>query len=241
MENQEDMIPKIIHQLWSAKEVPLPSFLKEWSKSWIKYNPTWQYEFWDDDRMDSFIRNFFSEYIDIYYKFHYYVQRWDAIRYLILWKFGGMYVDFDYECLEPFEGILYGKECCFSLEPASNGYPGFKKIDYNFNNALMACVPNHSFIQTIIREVFSPVESIYPASDKFHYVLSTTGPYLLINLYEKYDRKDEIYLIPAELVSPFGIAEIKAIMAGIKNETFEEKLKKAKAIHYFLGNWKKLY
>ena len=81
-------------------------------------------------------------------------------------------------------------------------------------------------------------ECTYPSSDKFFCVLSTTGPVMLMKTYEKYNRKDDIYFIPAEWVTPFGVREIGAIMSGIKNEFFDEKLQKAKAIHYFLGNWK---
>jgi len=239
MEKYARMIPKIIHQIWSGKDGPLPEFMKVWGQTWIDFHPDWQYEFWDHDRMNSFIHEYFPEYVAVYEQFPYDIQRWDAIRYLILWKMGGMYVDFDYECLEPFDDILSGKKCCFSMEPESNGYPENKKTDYNFNNALMACTPGHPFMEQIIKEVFLPQKSIYPQSEKFFHVLSTTGPYLLIEIYKNYSCKEDIYLIPADLVSPFGIREIQMIMSGFKNAHFEERLQNAKAIHYFLGNWKK--
>ena len=63
-------------------------------------------------------------------------------------------------------------------------------------------------------------------------------PRILVRTYENYKNKNDIYLIPAELISPFGISEIRAIMSGVKNENFEVSLQKAKAIHYFLGNWR---
>ncbi len=227
------MIPKIIHQVWSGS---LPDFLKEWSKSWREYNPDWKYEFWDDDRMNSFIEEYFPEYVEVYNNFPYNVQRWDAIRYLFLWKMGGMYVDFDSECLEPIEGLFRGKDCCFSLEPHAN--PEFKDIPY-LSNALMACSSEHPFMLQIIKKVFSGEPCSYPVDDKFFHVLSTTGPLVVTNTYDEYSYKDDIYLIPAELVAPFSIKEIGLIMTGIKNDLFEEKLQKARAIHYFLGTWRK--
>ena len=231
------MIPKIIHQIWCGNS--LPSFFKEWGESWIKYNPNWRYEFWDEEKINSFICEYFPEYMDVFKNFPYDIQRWDAIRYLFLWKMGGMYVDFDYECLEPFEDILCGKECCFCKEPPSHIHSELKYRLYNFSNAMIACTPNHPFMQQVIREVFSQKESYYPVNDKFFYVLSTTGPLMLMDTYDKYDRKEDIYLIPAELVSPFGMCEIGMIMSGVKNKYYKEKLQKAKAIHYFLGTWKK--
>jgi len=41
------------------------------------------------------------------------------------------------------------------------------------------------------------------------------------------------------LVSPFGMKEIKLLSTGITNEYFKEKSKKAKAVHYFWGSWKR--
>ena len=42
----------------------------------------------------------YPELIPVYESFPYAVQRWDAIRYLILYTFGGLYVDLDYECTD---------------------------------------------------------------------------------------------------------------------------------------------
>ena len=232
------MIPKIIHQIWSSKDGSLPQFLKEWSETWKDFHPNWQYEFWDNNRMNSFMQEFYPEYMEIYNKFPYDVQRWDSIRYLILWEMGGMYVDFDYECMEPFDDLLSGKDCCFSMEPACHLDPEDRRTPYFFNNAMMACTPNHPFMLAVIKEVFSGKECSYPVNNKFVYVMSTTGPRMLVRTYENYKNKNDIYLIPAEFVSPFGIKEIRAIMSGVKNDVFEVSLQKAKAIHYFLGTWR---
>lgn len=124
------------------------------------------------------------------------------------------------------------------MEPDVHLHPRDRRTPYFFCNALMACTPEHPFMLFVVKEVFLGKKCAYPVEDKFHYVMNTTGPHFLVNTYEKYDHKDEIYLIPAELVSPFGISEIGLIMNGFKNEYFEEKLQKAKAIHYFLGSWR---
>jgi len=77
------------------------------------------------------------------------VQRWDAIRYLILDKIGDMYVDFDYESIMPMDDLLKGKTCCFALEKdfISNHF----RI---FNNALMISVPKHPFMRRIVKFPF---------------------------------------------------------------------------------------
>jgi mannosyltransferase OCH1-like enzyme len=114
-------IPKIIHQIWSGIEEPLPEYFRILGETWKEHHPTWKYELWDNERMTGFIRTYYPQHWEIYQKYPYNVQRWDAIRYLILYKIGGMYVDFDSECLKPHDELFTGKTCCFSMEPEEHG------------------------------------------------------------------------------------------------------------------------
>ena len=103
-------IPKIIHQVWEGKTTPLPDFLCKLGKSWRDKNPDWEYVYWDKARMDSFVHEYYPFYMDIYNKFPYDVMRWDVIRYMILYKIGGLYVDFDYECSLKKQGAILSNE-----------------------------------------------------------------------------------------------------------------------------------
>lgn len=230
------MIPKIIHQIWSDIDEPLPSSFRNLSKTWKEYHPEWQYEFWDNDRMNSFIRRFYPQYEDVYNRFPYHIQRWDAIRYLILDQMGGMYVDFDYECLENIEPLLAERTCVFAMEP--NLHAELFNKAMVFNNALMASVPAHPFMEKVIEYVFSNEPLQYDISDKMTCVLNTTGPWMLGELYSKFEDKDSIYLIPAKFVSPFTKMEAEAVLYGDQSESLEDKLQEAYAIHYFMGAWR---
>lgn len=139
------IIPKIIHQVWEGKEYPLPDFFKKLSETWKKYHPDWHYEIWDYERINNFISQHFPHFTDKYYYYKYKVQRWDVIRYLILYKIGGMYVDFDYECLESFERFLYNDICFFAMEPES--HRSSLKMNIYFNNVLMISPPLHPFFK----------------------------------------------------------------------------------------------
>jgi len=231
------MIPKIIHQIWSGIDEPLPEYFGSLGETWKEHYPEWRYEFWDNDRMNRFIRDYYPEYLDAYNRFPYHIQRWDAIRYLILDRLGGMYVDFDYESIKPMDALLAGKTCCFALEPPSHGK--IFKRDVVFNNALMAAVPEHAFIQKIIRHVFSEATVRYRDDSKNTCVLKTTGPWALIDLFEQASEKEKasICLIPAEYVSPFSLMQVRQLWQGVANEELENCLQDAYAIHYFYGSW----
>jgi len=233
-------IPKIIHQVWSDKIRPLPLFFKELSETWRNVYPDWDYILWDDAAMDAFVKEHYPEYYPYYQSFSYDVQRWDTVRYLFLYQQGGMYVDFDYEAIEPLDDIYENHSCCFASEPQEHAQLFGK--DVYINNGLIITEPNHPFIKNIINSVFKK----YPASrmykDKMEEVLLTTGPLMITNLYETYENKDDICIMPSEIVAPLNKPEVADF---INNETLapeirmalERKLEKAKAVHYFVGSW----
>jgi len=49
--------------------------------------------------MDQVVLINYPDYVEKLNSYKYDVQRWAMIRYLIFYMFGGIYVNFDYECL----------------------------------------------------------------------------------------------------------------------------------------------
>ena len=232
-------IPKIIHQIWSGIDEPLPEKFKMLGETWKENHPTWEYMFWDEERMSEFIHDFYPQYWVTYRGFKYNIQRWDAIRYLILEKIGGLYVDFDYECLEPIDNLLRGKSCCFSSEPKEH-LKSFSK-DLCFNNALMASIPLHPFMEIIVKAVFNEDSNKKNYPNKMMEVLNKTGPLILTSLYEQYEDKEKVYIIPEEFVSPFSLNDVRLFLNNKDDENIvgylNNKLENAVAIHYFWGSW----
>lgn len=228
--------PKIIHQIWSGIDEPLPEVFKSLGETWKRDYPNWEYRLWDNQMMNEFVKKYYPEYWYVYCKFSFDIQRWDAIRYLILEKIGGMYVDFDYESIQPMDELLKGKTCCFALE--KDFINNFFRI---FNNALMISTPGHPFMQKIIKYVFSRTVLLQRYPDKNSAVFNTTGPYALIRLYDTLTtkEKEDIYLIPAEFVSPFTGNEAEEVRLGVKDQRLEDCLEKAYAVHYYVSNWAK--
>ena len=230
-------IPKIIHQLWSETNEPLPEIFRLFGESWKENHPDWKYEFWDNDRMNRFVQDFYPQYWETYQSFQYDVQRWDAVRYLILYRIGGMYVDFDTECLRPHNELFADKTCCFSMEPKSHA------IRYNkqllFSNSLMVSTPNHPFMKKIIETVFSytPKTAALTAKQRGLEIMTTTGPFILVDIYNSCPDKENVFLIPAQHVSPFDKNEIALIRHGYVSAGFDNRLKDAYSVHYFWGGW----
>lgn len=95
----EQEIPKIIWQTMKSNQVP--AILKEYADTWIEKNPEYEYRFFDDNDIIEFISSHFPTYLEAYLKIKYGASKADLWRYLIMYKYGGVYVDMDCRCINP--------------------------------------------------------------------------------------------------------------------------------------------
>lgn len=87
-------IPKIIHQTFKDKKLPI---ITKWHISrFLKRNPDYIYEFYDDERIEHFIANEYdSETLELYRLLNIGAAKADFFRYVVLFKKGGIYLDID--------------------------------------------------------------------------------------------------------------------------------------------------
>jgi len=90
-------IPKIIWQTMKTNRVPV--FIKTYADSWIDNNPEYEYRFFDDNDIIEFLKADFPDYLDGYKKLKYGASKADLWRYLIIYKYGGVYADMDCKCI----------------------------------------------------------------------------------------------------------------------------------------------
>ena len=225
-------IPRIIHQVYEDLAGP-PEQLLEISKSWVKKHPEWEYRFWNKHAIENFLETEFPEFIPYYRDFPFDVQRWDAIRYLILYRYGGVYADMDYECFEPLDTLLMDSTCCMGMEPAENAVTHHKKMI--IGNALMASVPGHLYFKQIIQDMMSEKDNL--PEYKPLVIMETTGPFMVTRIYDEFSDKSQVTLLPAELIAPLTLNEVQEMIKGRKSDEIEDKIENAFAIHYFFGSW----
>ena len=95
--------PKIIFQTW--KTHTLPKQFAYWSETWKKHND-YEYILWDDAENRAFVAANFDWFLPTYDGYDAGIKRADAIRYMFLYTYGGIYADLDFECLKPFDELL---------------------------------------------------------------------------------------------------------------------------------------
>lgn len=125
------MIPKIIHQIWLGDQSKRPTELMNSIKL---MNPDWEYYLWTDDNLpeDLTLRSRIDAIPD--YEMP---AKADLLRYELLYKFGGVYIDADSEAIIPFTEDLLENDsfACWENEYVicgwiTNAYLGAIKGNY---------------------------------------------------------------------------------------------------------------
>ena len=97
-------IPKIIFQTWKTYDVP--DNWKYGQKTVKEKNKDWKYVLLSDEDNLRIVKQHFPDFLPYFVNFKYNIQRADAIRYMILYLYGGVYLDLDYQALKPFGSIF---------------------------------------------------------------------------------------------------------------------------------------
>jgi len=142
------LIPKIIHHIWLGPK-PLPKLYQKYRQTWIDNHKGWEHKLWTDKEVAAL--DFPNK--DLFYKASSYHERADILRYELLYKYGGLYIDTDYICLKPFDDLHYMYKTYLTMEPY---YPDVMAI------SIMASAPNNPLFQktlSIIRSHWDIVQS----------------------------------------------------------------------------------
>ncbi|MCJ1286152.1 hypothetical protein MMC26_005497 [Xylographa opegraphella] len=92
------LIPKIIHQVfhdWKFHNQTMPSDWDEVRQTCIDSNKGWEYRLWTEQSSRELIETHYPWFLSTYDGYKFPVQRVDAVRYFILLKYGGIYLDLD--------------------------------------------------------------------------------------------------------------------------------------------------
>ncbi len=102
------MIPLKLHQIWyQGKDNIKEPYYTCYKKSMKIIKKTkWKHYFWDKNRIDKLIKSHYKQYWDLYNYFEPLVQKLDIARYIILYHYGGCYMDMDIEMIKDFSKLI---------------------------------------------------------------------------------------------------------------------------------------
>ncbi|KAF3035496.1 hypothetical protein E8E11_003185 [Didymella keratinophila] len=96
-----------------------------------KFNPSFEIRIWNETEAHAFIETEYPWFIPTYDTYKHPIQRVDALKYFVLYHFGGVYMDLDIACRRPLEPLLQFPAWFPEASPLG------------VNNDLMASMPRH--------------------------------------------------------------------------------------------------
>jgi len=238
-------VPKSIHFIWIGPN-PFPKKSISNLVSWKKHHPTWNFFFWTDDpKRDPPITGVQKSLISslglgplqrCFKESNNWSEKSDLLRFTIMYKKGGIYVDHDVECLRPLDSLSSHYDFVAGYEP-------FHPYEYSLNNpfvpntGLIISRPSHPIMKKIITRLSSRWDMFskkFPGEDRdsiLNRVISRTfDPFAYCVSHFIDSGKYQNILLPVSYFHSSG---------RLKKKTLKECTKAGHvyAIHRFQGAW----
>tara|TARA_R110001632_G_C11355292_1_gene418788 strand:+ start:1222 stop:2055 length:834 start_codon:yes stop_codon:yes gene_type:complete len=189
-------IPMIIMQTWKTKTVP--EHWKSSPESIKNLMPDWEHVLMTDDDNRKFIQEYFPQYLTTFDEFEYGIQRADFIRYAWLYINGGLYLDLDYELVEPLDELFYVDREIYVVPSGNFG-------DF-YTNAIMASKPRAKVWLRCL-ELASQGYSWWHFG-KHLKVMGSTGPLMFTEAINEVDYH-KMHILNSKLLTPCSVCDKK--------------------------------
>jgi len=206
-------IPKIIHQVWVG--CPLPNAFKEYISSWCTMHASrgWVYKLWTDEdikTLELYNRDLYDASDSVGVKS-------DIVKWEVVYKYGGVYLDVDFECLKPLDILHYTYDFYTSIQPLDTQF-------LQLGAALFGARPGHPILKHCIETI----------KDDAHKKGATTktGPIHFTRSFYAVAGKDGLIdiALPSSYCYPLGCTEKRLK----KREWIENG---AYAVHHWAKSW----
>lgn len=190
-------IPRIIHQIWISPR-PTNEMVERFriaANSCIEMHQNYKYYLWTNDEIFNWLTTNYAWFLPTYRSYRYDMQRIDAMKYLVLFHFGGLYIDLDIKCNAPdlITSMLPSDK--LDNEPDIIFHMGTEGISANTD--LVAAKRFHPFFKLAVHQLKAANRWYY--SYHFTIVLSA-GPTFLYGVYRQFPLKDRIYYVPNSVI-----------------------------------------
>lgn len=184
-------VPPIIHQTYKNSSIP-----ERWvdlQQTWLEFSSRngYNYQFWSDKDNRNLIETDFPWFLETYDSYPKPIQRVDAARLFILYKFGGIYVDLD---------IGLNATCDHTIQKWRTVPVVFPlTTPVGFSNGFIMAERNHPlFLKMIGALSRSDPSWLHRIVPPYFRVLISTGPLFVTRQYHQYDHKEQVLSLTKE-------------------------------------------
>ena len=183
------MIPKIIHQVWIGPK-PIPEYCLSYMQTWKDNHPGYEFKFWNNNNLPE-LPSKVKEQFDRYGEKEKWAFQCDVLRLYLINKFGGVYVDVDYESYRNIDDLLVKKMFFVIRYPESHWIP----------NSVFGSEPNNPIFTYIIENMKKQAMHgpIFLGREIKRYLnLGLEKEIKCTAIVEKCKKRDDILCVPGE-------------------------------------------
>ena len=198
---RRQLIPRIVHRTWLGWTGPMPDQLVAYGESWSRHHPDWEMRLWTAADLPDLVPD------ELVQRCRSHAECSDLMRFELLRRHGGVYLDTDFECLRPLDPLLQGVEAFAAWE-----------TDHRVGTAILGCVPGHPAFERAARESRVTVGLGDNSAE-------STGPGFWTTILIDHP---EVCIFPIKTFYPYGWDEPQR-----RDEAFRESY----AVHHWDGSW----
>jgi len=194
-----ESIPKILHNIWFQGCDAIPSKYINNVNGLKKNHKTWEYKCWNENRLRSECLKYSKECLYTFDNYEHMHQKIDFGKYVILYNYGGAYVDIDCVSLKALDTLpgFSTKDLIVSYNAANilENFVITYGMNYDsINNGVILSSPKNKYMYTIIQELMK-IGNCQHSSMKSLCIHETTGPAMFTNIILNNFEKDPNILI----------------------------------------------
>jgi mannosyltransferase OCH1-like enzyme len=190
-------IPRQVHRIWLAG-TPEPDWIRPFADTWRR--PGWTLRQWSGpEELAPLVNQDIYDRADELWPGDASRLRADLLRYEILHRLGGVYVDADFECLRPIDVLLEGVSACVA----------WAAQDSLLANGFMGTVPGHSFFGALVDGIAAKADV---ASHPGFHPVRFSGPLYLTRMWRECG--EDVTVFPARLFYPYPWERATAHVPG---------------------------
>lgn len=213
------MIEKNLHFIWDKGYEAMPQEYKKNVSSWNKYHPEWTVYFWDKKGMDNLVLTHYPEFKKLWKSCGHIMEFIDIVKFIILHRYGGLYVDTDIECLRTYpdkflqkdfvvskmykDDFCKGDGFCFPVYVTTLGQSSSMFLNSGFYGGKKGSAFLHSLVQKIEKER----KTCHQWMGQEMFIAGTGGPTFITKMCvkEQWDKNPNIQILKSEFMEPCGL------------------------------------
>jgi len=170
----------------------MPAEFRSFGRSWTRLHPGWKMKLWTSENMPPLANRWAFDHSQSF------SGKSNLLRYEILLRYGGVYIDTDFECLRNIEPLIGDLECFAGKHRDEEFEHGAFAV---VNTAILGAVPGHPFLRDLVEEAEPNMRDVIADTPISVY---QTGPVFLTTVIH---RHPEVRIFPPEIFYPYGPRE----------------------------------